>query len=430
MRKALAITGVIILVACGLWMANQSRGQNHIAATSSSRIQSERTQIDAESVIALPLRTKARNREAAGPRATHAPSRLKEFMLPPIAIKELDLQDALRKLMTHYEDACRKSGEAPLPLTFDIPPAAPRKLTLQLAAGNFNTSVQLLATLAGMKVSRKDREYRFEPLSDERRQLSRDLKVSPNFNRALSDMAGLTTPIGTFESDSPHVLKPLREHLTLLGLDLDPSTQVSLGASANLTLETTSAADAAAISELARAISEQPPTQLKFSSKIVELPAASTWTPPDGSQMTETEVLSFMRQAAQQKGTSLITMPSVTARNGQSSEIEQTREFIYQTDDVEETFETRNVGKALNFKGDLLGFGQEVGITYKDTTVDFDPATGNQPLFSSIAIAGNGFAHVGGTRLTVHTRPDGSKTVLLVTPELIDATGRPVHCGK
>ena len=108
MRKILAGTAVFILLACGLWVVSydvkQSKNESFF-----SRTKSQGTESNNPPEITAPIRTKVVNRESPGPRATHAPERLKEFMLPMIAIDGLTLDGALRKLMEAY------SGERVIP---------------------------------------------------------------------------------------------------------------------------------------------------------------------------------------------------------------------------------------------------------------------------------------------------------------------------
>ncbi len=351
-------------------------------------------------------------------------------MLPAMVIEGLGLEDALRKLNVAYVDACRKSGEVPLPLTFSIaPPGSAKKLTLHLPAGNFSSSVRLLATFSGMKASRDGREFHFESLAGDRKQVKREFQVPPGFNSDLEEIAGGVIRPGEdpFVVLDPMVRTTVGECLLALGIDLDPSTHLTLKPSGVLALETSSAADAAAIEELAKVLAERPRVALKFTAKAVEISADSDWSPPDVSRMTDNEVQMLMRELSQKKGTELQTMPSVTCKNGQNSSIEMIQEVIYPKDDSSGSFEKRNTGKVLKLQGSLLGFGHEVGLDFTDTTVEYDPRS-NKPTFTErTAMKETGFTSDGGTRLIVQTRPDGSKTVMLLNATMIDATGRPVH---
>ncbi len=374
------------------------------------------------------IRTKVSVRDSNAHNFTHRPERLREFMLPAMVIDGLTLDGTLRNLMVAYEDACRKSGETPLPLTFAIPPGAARKLTVHLPAGNFQTSVQLLAALSGMKVSRKELDYRFEPITNERKSVNQNLQVPPNFQDTLNEMSGLVSASSAdpFAPPGSNVPKSIQECLGVLGL-MDPSTHVSLGPSGELKLETTSTSDAAMITELVRSLDNLRPTQLKGEAKIVELPAGSNWNPPDVSQMTDGEIEMLIRDFAQRSGTELMTLPSVTSRNGQSADIEMVREVVYPTDDPNNGFESRNVGKVLQMQGNLIAFGQEMDLKFTDTTGGIDPSTGKATFDKRTDLVDKSYTDDGGSKLVVQTRPDGSRTLLLFRAQTIDAAGQPIR---
>ncbi len=425
-RKTLAGTAVLILLAGGLWVGNHGAKRSKTDDSISSRTKLHGTESIDESGIAAPLRTKLGNREPAGPRATHAPERLKEFMLPEIAIDGLTLGEALRKLMGVYENACRKSGESPLRLVFDVPPGATRKLQLRLGGRNFTSSVQLLAALSGMTASRSGLTYQFKPLIDEPKTVSRSIRVPPDMSSLLIELTGIETGAKSpFETDvTPRI--PVDELFRKLISDLDPSTRLSLTASGILNLETTSTADAAAVSALIQGISQKP-LQHKFTSMVVNLAAGAEWTPPDVSQMTDAQLQLFMRGMAQTQGTELTTLPSITSKKGQSATVEIIREWIVPKDDSGEAFETHDVGQVMHIQGSALGFGHDIAFDYTDSTAEVDPETGKPSFAKRIDVKDSGFSSDNGTRFVVQTRPDGSKSVVLVTSTMIDATGRAVR---
>lgn len=369
-----------------------------------------------------PDRTKAAARDSKSTHYTHSPERLREFMLPAVMVDGLSLDAALRKLMATYKDACQKSGETPLPLNFAIPPGAVRKLTVQLPAGNFKTSVQLLAALSGMKVSRKDLEYRFEAIENERKSVNRDLQVSPDFQDALRKMAGFTSE----SAEAANAPESIEECLAKLG-QIDPSTRVSLEASGHLKLETMHTADAAMIENLAKSFDNLPPTHLQSETKIVELPADSQWTPPDVSQMTNGEIEKLLQDFSRQKGTEVMTLPGVTSRNGQAATIALSPNVFYPSNEPGKEPERSNVGKVLALEGNFLGFGHDVDVRFSDTSIGMDPSTGKATLDKRTEMTDRTYSSDGGTKLVVQTRPDGSRTVLVFKSATSDASGRPIH---
>ncbi|MES2920046.1 MAG: hypothetical protein V4819_00765 [Verrucomicrobiota bacterium] len=430
MRKKFSIATIMLLAGLGLWLGIQGKlppdrdiaGRNHsglheLAAAATSEGEHG-------------FRTKASHRGAMPAAATHSPARLGEFILPPLVIEGLTLEEGLRKLLAAYQDACLKSGEASLPLTFSVPPEASRRLRVHLKSQSFRTSVRILATLAGMDANRSGLAYRFEPLTTGGKSGKETVGVSPDFQSILNEMGGAARNPSSdpFVDEPMPARKSIAECFAALGLEFDPATRVSLGASGELSFENASAADAAAIKTLAGLISSEPRVQIKFDTKIVELKAGTDWAPPDLSQMDDSQVQLLMRDFAQRAGTELQVMPSATAKNGQDTAIEITREIIYPTNDAGDVFEKRDVGHVLKIQGGQLGFGQDVSFNYTDTKLEgFDPANVKKPIFSKKEIASSRFYNDGGTGFTLLIHSDGSKTLVLMTAQQIDATGRPIH---
>jgi hypothetical protein len=415
-RRTISIAAIALLAGLGILLGTRGTGSSGNDAITHDAAKSRDPALEEDAGAAPGFRTKASIREIDAATATHRPERLKDFMLPEVAIDGLELEAALRKVLTAYQDACRRSGETPLALRFVVPPGNYRKLQLRLSARSFKTSVQLLATLSGMKVTRDELEYRFTKIENERRTTKRTLDVPPDFQSALQELLG----------DQPGQV-PLLDLVDRLGLELDPSTRLTLGANGKLAVETNNSADAAAVSNLARTLAEQQPIQHKFTTKVVELAAGSEWTPPDLSQMDDVQVQLFMREMAQRQGTDLMTMPSVTARGGQSAAIEVIREMIVPTDDTETAFETHNLGHVMHLQGSALGFGHDLAFDYTNTTGDLDPATAKPVIRKQTDVKDAGFSSNNGTRFVVQNRPDGSRAIVLVTSTMIDATGRPLE---
>ncbi len=421
MKNAVYGTATCMLLACGLWVGTHDgkRTGNDDSGTSRSGHQAPGSNVESET--AGPHRTKLGNREPTGPRATHAPERLKDFMLPEVAIDGLTLGGALQKLKGVYDDACKKTGETPLRLTFEVPPGTTKKLHLRLGGRNFSSSVQLLAALSGMTAGRSGLVYQFKPLIDGRKPVSRGIRVPPDLASMLGELSGQSIA----EESSPRI--PVDGLFRKLIPGLDPSTRLSLTPAGILNLETTSTADAAAVSALIQGISSQRPLQHKFTSKVIDLAAGAEWTPPDASRMTAAQLQLFMREMAQTQGTHLRTMPSITSRAGQSGTIELTREWVVPSDDSGESFETHKVGQVMQLQASPLGFGHDLAFDFTDTSAEEDSVSGKPAFIKRIDVKDSGFSIDHGTKFVVQTRPDGSRAVVLVTSTMIDATGRPVH---
>ncbi len=363
------------------------------------------------------MKTKATDRDPELARATHQPHRLREFMLPEVVIDGMPLEEALGKLYSAYQDACFRSGETPLALSFVVPSGGGKKLKLKLTRNNFNSSVHLLAALSGMKANRNGTEYRFERIANEHKAAKQSLDVPPDLSSRLQELAGI----------DPENRVPLSGILATLGLDLDPATKVSLKASGRVEIESADTADASAIAALLRTMSEQRPTQHKFTSHLLELSPEFQGALPDLAVMTGSERQLFLRNMAQKIGVTLSTFPSGTARSGQDMTIEIGGELIAEKEGTPGVFETHDTGHLLKIHGDSLGFGHDLAVHYTHTTGELDPQTRRPVIDRRTDISDAGFSGDQNTRISVQTRSDGSKTLFLITAEMIDATGMPIR---
>lgn len=357
------------------------------------------------------MRTKASLRGKTIRVPTHLPARLKDFILPDLAIRG-DLRTALRQVEAAYQDACARTGETPLPLKFDLPPGNGPTLHLDLTSSSFSSSVKLLTALAGMQVTLEELTYRFEPLPDEGIATKTQVPAPPDLANRLEKMAGVG------------VSQDLEQTLAALGVTLDPTTRMELSSNGLLTVETDRPADAATISELIRTLGSERPFQMKFVAKTLELPAGTKWTAPNVSRMNDDEVQAMVRELAQMRGVDLMIIPSTTARNGEAAKIEIIRELLWE--DSPGVFKQQPVGVVVDFKGNALGLGQDLDFHYSDTSGRIDPATAKPAITTHADIADTAFVSNGGTLFRVENRPDGSKRLLLMTAIKIDATGRPI----
>ncbi|MGJ8643867.1 MAG: hypothetical protein ACSHX9_10695 [Luteolibacter sp.] len=374
------------------------------------------------------FKTKVGDRPPPSPAATHSPARLKDFILPTLVIDGLGIEEAMRKLKASYEDTCLKTGEVPINLRFDIPRGSSAKINNRLDGKNLNSAVKLLATLSGMTVSRKGTEYKFALFPDELASTTRMFNVPPDFAHTLDTLGNTRGEEDPFADNTAIVQQPISALLSKFGLELDSSTLIRPTSTGQLVVMSNSASDLAAISQLVDTLSEQKPMQLKFNSKVVELAPGVDFELPDTSQMTSDELQIIMRELSQLKGTDLMTLPSMIARNGESGTIEIGREYILPDDNAEGEFETHFVGNVMHLEGNALGFGQETAINFTSTTAN-DTAK-DITIDTQIDVTDSGFTNDQGTRFVVQENPDGSKAIVLVTSTLIDATGLPINGGE
>lgn len=409
---------VLILLALLLWKGDEIA--THLQPADESRKKSAKdhglSSADEETEQSS-LPSKVSKRETVTVKPTHSPAQLKDFFLPVVEIDGLTLAAALQKLKAAYEEACRETGEVPVPLAFDISPGKDKALHLRLGTGTLDGSIRMLAAASGLTVRRDGSTYHLEEPARLAERSRRALFVPPDIAARLGEMAG-----------SSSSSRDIRAQLEALGIEFALSTRIeySVGTS-TLQIETDSAADLTALSGITDQVTEALPMQQKLEMKMLEIPAGVDWTAPDlAGQYSDGQIQLMMREIAQTKGIDLITLPSITARNGETGTIEIIRELIAPTDDSGTNFESHQIGHVMKIGGSFLGLGQRLDMDYTDTDGSIDPETGRPQINSKAAIKDSPYIGDGATKFQVQTRPDGSRRVMLTTATRIDATGRPV----
>lgn len=416
MKKRLMVLAVILLCVVALWKGSEAWGGREGASASGRNVANQHApSAPAGDDAVRQLPGKASVRFATDPAATHAPERLSQFYLPQVDIDGLPLEAALKKLQAAYEEACRETGETPIQLTFSVPPGQDRLLTVKIGGGTFDSSIRLLASLASLKVKREGSAYLFEAPAETGKLVKKTLRVPPDI-------------LATLKAAGSGSASDLAAAFAALGIELDPSTRLKFSpGSSTLQIETTRAADEVAVSATVERLLGDLPIQHKLETRVFELGADIEWTPPDNAQLDEAGMQLLMRELAQKKGVDLMTMPSTVTRDGQAAKVEIVRELISPVPGSDDEFRTEPVGVVLDLKPAVLGFGQKIDMGFNVTDVEEDPKSNELKVVNRASITDTSFTRDASTRLHVETRPDGSRVLLLVTPTLIDATGRPVR---
>ncbi len=424
MKKRGVILAAALLSIVALWRANQDPKGHERAKASGHGMAGGVPNVNHTDDARLPTKSGARP-DDHHPAATHSPERLREFYLPEADIDGLKLEAALQKLVAAYEEVCRETGESPLRLTFTVPPGHDRPLTVKLGAKTLDASIRMLAAVSGLKVVRKGSEYLFEAPAETGAQRTMSLRVPPDFYNAPEP------PGDPFKEPAPPSKISPADYFAGKGITLDPETRLRYSsATGSVVLTTTRAADEVAVSGLIDFAFSETPGQHKLETQIIKLPAGIEWTPPDTSQFDDAGLQEMMRTFAQRNGVELITIPTTTVRSNEERGglIEIGRELI--TPLEAGGFETRWVGINMQLKAGPVGFGQDVALRFTDTAEDVDPASGNPIVTTQTDISAKSFTGDGVSQLHLQTSPDGTRTLLLVKPTLIDATGRPVRGGE
>lgn len=336
-------------------------------------------------------------------------------MLPNVVIDGETLPEALRKLVAAYEETCKRTGEQPLRLTFVIPPGETKKLKVHLGIRSLNTSVRLLGTLAGMRVSRSGLEYRFDPAGAKAQAIKGDIPLPADFGHRLKKMSGM--PAG----------ENLPEQLAALGIQLDPSTHLSRSGNEPLSIETPTSADYHLISALAKLLEDEPRPVQDFKARIIELPADAKFGTTESQWLDDDRVGQLMTEVGQLPGAKIWEIPTSGSPNGEPATFEMFNGTFYPTESEEGDVE-RGQGNLLRLRGSTLGFGNQLNVdfTSEDGTFGTDPLPGNGS--DDRVLLKDEHLHLDeGTRVVVHERADGSKLVLLIGANVSDKKEQPVR---
>jgi len=347
--------------------------------------------------------------QVTGAAAVEDSKQLERFILPEIVIDEPTLEAALNRLKAVYVDVCTQTGETPLPISFVVSGAVRHPVKAKRLSGDVHKSVLLLASLHGMRGELHGSEYRFSPMVGDEK-FTKTLQVAPDFSSQLQEMAmtGKRQPVAKLLLD--------------LGLVSDPGAAITLRSSGELVMTDVRSAEVQAISQFCGAFYSIP-KQIRFTLKVVELAKGMEVTVPKEEFLTEKQALDFEQAVSKKAGANLSTLPSVTNRSAEMSTIEIVREFP-SADNLREGQKSVVVGKVAKMQGSLTGSKLDVTFDYSDTSGSLSPVTEKVVVDQYAKFAGKEYFPDGSTKVFTQSRPDGSKTLLLVKADVIDATGR------
>lgn len=360
--------------------------------------------------------SKVSQRKPVNVTPTHEAAQLVDFYLPEVDIRGLSLAQALEKLREAYHDACQQSGEVPIPLEFSIPPGKDKPLHLKVGVRTLDQAVRLLAALSGLKVSLDGSTYVFEEIGNTATPTDGTLTLAPDFLERLTR---------SYDAGELPSRAEIKDYLQLLGLELDPATILRYDtARSELKIEAPGTRDGEILAALAQLVSSEGPRQQRLESKLIEIPANEKWTAPESASLDARELKALFDELSERKEIEITEVPSVTARNGETATVEIIRELITPVDEAGKKFAIHTLGKVMLLEPNLLGFGSHLDLDFTDTTGGINPDSGKAAISKHTDINRAGYAGEGRTRIMVQTRPDGSRTVLLVTATTIDAIGR------
>jgi hypothetical protein len=326
---------------------------------------------------------------AADGRAIHVPGQLNEFVLEePVDVRGLSTKAALAKLDRAYRESCRKAGEVPLELHYEVPAGYEQPLNFTTAP-NYDQAIREIAACSKLEVTRRGKSYRLQPFQvppDVDQLVETTHRVPPNFLSLVS-------------RDAYDQRLPIRAAIVKRGVSLDETTRLTLRTGdSTLGVETRDRSDDAAISAMIEAMLRGTPRQIRWETRTFEIPSGQSWDGP-AEGVVEGDVLADFRRIPG------VREQVLTGGSPWSSPLTSNQPRL-----------DALPGGTLRSEAGLLAFG--IHVKSELTQV----SRGKRPV--SILVAGQ--TPDGGTRIATATRPDGSRVVLAVTPTVIDATGRPV----
>lgn len=318
-------------------------------------------------------------------RTVHRADQLDDFVLEaPVSIRGLAPKEALERLDRAYRDACRRAGEVPLELSYEVPPGYGNPLDFTTGR-SFGRAVREVAVSSKLELSRRGTTYRFQPLEargESRHPVEKTYRVPPDFLARMS-------------RGDPQV--PIRSAIEKRGVSLDESTTLTFQPSnATLRVETSDSSDDATISALIQSTLQGTPRQIRWEVRTFETPPGQGWDGPangviDGDGLAALRRLPGIRERVISDGGVFSLEP---LRSGESRR------------------DRLAGGGSLSSEARMLAFGIHAKADLREKNREHLSLEGQTPD--------------GGTRISTTTRPDDSSIVLAVTPTIIDATGRPV----
>ena len=412
---------VIILLVAVLWNGDGSGAGHDAEASRQAKTKShDFSHADAHDRAASP--SKVSQRKPASVTPTHEAAQLVDFYLPEVDIRGLSLAQALEKLREAYHDACQQSEEVPIPLEFTIPPGKDKPLHLNVGVRTLDHAVRLLAAISGLKVSLDGSTYLFEEIENSSTPTERTMDLTRDFAARLQ--TGLAP--GALLSGAD-----IKAKLELLGLELDPATILQYDPRRmELKIESPGTRDAEIMTAIADLVTSEKLLQQRLDSTLIEVPADVEWPTPEASSFNAAELQALLDELSRREEIEISELPAITARNGETATVELIRELIAPVDDAGDKFVTHTLGKVLLIEPNHLGFGSHLDLDFTDTTGGLNPDSGKAAVSKHTDINRAGYAGEGRTRMMIQTRPDGSRTLLLVKVTTLDATGTPVRTPR
>ncbi|MEK7950545.1 hypothetical protein WKV53_08565 [Luteolibacter sp. Y139] len=317
---------------------------------------------------------------AADGRAIHRPEQLNDFYLKePVKLDGLGTKAALQKLDRAYRETCRKAGEVPLGLAYEVPAGYHQPLNFTVTE-SFEQGVAEIAATSKLEVARRGNTYHFQAPRGGDGLVRQKYQVPPDFVHRISD-------------EPQDTRLPVSVAFERRGVSFDKSTRLTMKDSW-LGLETRDRGDAAAIFGTVEIVKKGYPLEIRLETQTFEIPAGRSWDGPENGIISGEDLAKLRRI----RGVKEIAQPFDLRSNKPS------QGYIE--------------GGKLSVQFGFLGLGVQGKAVFDQA------APGSRPVVVE------GQTPDGVTRIASQTRPDGSRVVVAVTPTAVDATLRPVKRSR
>ena len=210
---------LLALIPLAIWQALESREDNTSSSPGDARAHPS-------SNPRRPLND--RNHRSADPELppSHQIGDLKSFYLPPSTLVNVSLEEALEALMGEYRQACRQTGEGPIPFQWTIEGAS-APITFLNLQGDLLANLKLIAAIAGTELEIEGEQLTFREVH-EGDIVSRSWTVPPPFESFLAGSLATTS--------NPRDHAQLNESLRRLGFLEEGDTASFSPKTSNLTV--------------------------------------------------------------------------------------------------------------------------------------------------------------------------------------------------
>lgn len=242
-------------------------------------------------------KTKSSSREPGEFARTHSPVHLRDFFLPPMDLRGLQLEEALERVNQSYVEACEVVGEVALPLVFALPGGPSTRIECETGYATVDSIIHLLAGVSGMTEERSGVHFIFKRPNS--------LAEGQVETRALEN--------STWTS--------IREVMGRSGLSFSTGFREVANGADMISVATESAEDLALIDSLVKSEASAPKVLQSVHPRLIRLPAGNPWELEGRSVVGNGKLSAFLHNWSSIEGVEMKSNPSMLAKLEDSAEL-------------------------------------------------------------------------------------------------------------